>query len=211
MYAWPAAALLSGEVDICLGIVRRNRAFPTPDGLKNYTEVSDLIAEPLSLLVDDIQLGRYGNWRLDVDLITHFHRSFLGEVVPTIAGVWRTRDLWVGPHRPPAYRHVDRMMRECLDDIAAKVEYAGNDPQMQIEALAYTEARLLNIHPFDDFNGRAVRVLALELVRRFDLPVVRAWVEQGPESPEYSHALRAFDLYGWVGPMCEFWLQHRFE
>ena len=48
---------------------------------------------------------------------------------------------------------------------------------MQVEAFA--EAMVLHIHPFADFNGRAVRVLALELVRRFDLPVIRSWVHLG--------------------------------
>jgi fido (protein-threonine AMPylation protein) len=70
---------------------------------------------------------------------------------------------------------------------------------------------VLHIHPFDDFNGRAVRVFALELVRRLDLPMARAWVEQGPESVEYTEALRAFDLHRSVLPMKDFWLNRRFD
>ena len=148
---------------------------------------------------------------LDVDLIKHFHQAFLEPIVPNIAGVWRTKPVQVGSHIPPHHWDIDRLMRECFDDLTAKVHYAGDDPDLQIEALAFAEANVLRIHPFADFNGRAVRVLALELVRRFDLPMARAWVEQGPESTEYTEALRAFDLHRSVGPMTQFWLNHRFD
>jgi hypothetical protein len=53
---------------------------------KNYAEVSDLIAEPLSGLLDAVQSGFYGDRALDVDLIRDFHSAFLGDVVPGIAG-----------------------------------------------------------------------------------------------------------------------------
>ena len=53
---------------------------------KNYAEISDLIAEPLSGLVDAVQSGFYGDRALDVDLIRDFHSAFLGDVVPGIAG-----------------------------------------------------------------------------------------------------------------------------
>jgi fido (protein-threonine AMPylation protein) len=193
------------------GVDSTEPRFDTPDGLKSYAEVSDLIAEHLSVLVDGVQSGDYSDWAVDVDLIKHFHRAFLEPVVPSIAGVWRTKPVQVGSHLPPDHWYIDRLMRECFDDLAARVRYAGDDPELQIEALAFAEASVLHIHPFDDFNGRAVRVLALELVRRFDLPMARAWVEQGPETVEYWEALRAFDLHRSLQPMIEFWLNHRFN
>jgi fido (protein-threonine AMPylation protein) len=193
------------------GVDSTEPRFPTPDGLKSYADVSDLIAEHLSVLVDGVQSGDYGDWPLDVDIIKHFHQAFLGPIVPGIAGAWRIKPVRVGSHVPPDHWDIDRLMRQCFDDLRAKVQYAGDDPDLQIEALAFAEANVLHIHPFEDLNGRAVRVLALELVRRFDLPMARAWVEQGPESDEYTAALRAFDLHRSVQPMAEFWLNHRFD
>lgn len=153
--------------------------FETFDALKTYAEISDMIAEPLSLLVDDVQRDEYADWPLDVDLIRHFHRSILQDVAPAIAGEWRTKLVRVGQHIAPDHWHVDRLMREFFGHLNGRIEYVNDDPELQIEALAFAECSALNIHPFDDFNGRAVRVLALEMVRRFDLPVARAWVEQG--------------------------------
>jgi fido (protein-threonine AMPylation protein) len=185
--------------------------YETPHGLKNNAEISDLIAEPLSKLVDDVQAGAYADRRPDVDLIRDFHYAFLAAVVPDIAGRWRNRPVRVGNHIPPGHWHIDRLMREFFDDLQARVHYARDDPDLQVEALAFAEVKVLNIHPFDDFNGRAVRVFALELVRRFDLPVIRSWVELGtPQSSDYKGALVAFDLDGSVEPMKQFWLDNRF-
>lgn len=149
---------------------------------------------------------------LSVDLIRDFHAAFLADIVPGIAGVWRDKPVSVGNHIPPDHWHIDRLMREFFDGLGARVHYAGDDPDLQVEALAFAEAKVLNIHPFADFNGRAVRLLALELVRRFDLPVIRSWVELGtPQSAAYKEALVAFDLHGVVEPMKQFWLDNRFE
>jgi fido (protein-threonine AMPylation protein) len=186
--------------------------FETPDGLKTYAEISDQIADRLSALADAVQAGHYEDRPLNVDLLREFHASFLGDIVPGIAGVWRDKPVSVGNHIPPDHWYIDRLMHEFFDDLRARVHYAGDDPDLQVEALAFAEAKVLNIHPFADFNGRAIRMLALELVRRFDLPLIRSWVELGtPQSAAYKDALVAFDLHGVVEPMKQFWLDNRFE
>ena len=131
-----------------------------------------------------------------------------------MAGVWRRGPVTVGNHEPPDWRLVDRLMREMMDTLVARIAYA-NTPDLQVEALAFAEASMLNIHPFPDFNGRAVRVFALEIVRRFDLPLVRSWVEDGtPESKDYAVALAVYDNSVAAGsmalqPMCDFWVRYR--
>jgi fido (protein-threonine AMPylation protein) len=185
--------------------------FETPDGMRTYTEVADAIAERLSALIDDVQAGVYQGHPLDVDLIRHFHAYFLDGICPPIAGRWRDGPVQVGNHIPPEHWHLDRLMREFFSDLNARIGYVGDAVDLQIEALAFAEAKILNIHPFADFNGRAVRVLALEMVRRFDLPPVQSWVEPGgPESAEYKRALVAFDLEGSIEPLKNFWYAQRF-
>lgn len=185
--------------------------FDTVHGVKGYAEINDLIAEPLASLVDAVQAGEYAERQLDVDLIRDFHAGFLSGVMPEIAGKWRQGPVSVGNHIPPDHWHVDRLMREFFANLQGRVQYTNGEPDLQIEALAFAEASVLNIHPFTDFNGRAVRVMALEMVRRFDLPIIRSWVELGtPESAEYKAALVAFDNDNSIEPMVQFWLNHRF-
>lgn len=59
------------------------------------------------------------------------------------------------------------------------------------------EGRLLFIHPFADFNGRATRVWLREILRRLDLPPVQLAPEEKPARDEYLNALRAADRGDW--------------
>jgi len=42
-----------------------------------------------------------------------------------------------------------------------------------VEALAYAEGEVLDVHPFEASNGRATRVVLIEVLGRLDLPPVR--------------------------------------
>lgn len=98
-----------------------------------------------------------------------------------------------------------------MESLVGRMEYVGDDPDLQVEALAYAECSFLKIHPFKDFNGRAVRLFCWLIgTRRFHLPVSRTWVEAGtPEAAQYVGALREFDLTMNCIPMKEFWFENR--
>lgn len=188
--------------------------YETVHGSRTYAEVNDLLAQPLGELVDGVQAGLFDGRELSVDLLRQFHHSFVSPVLPDMAGVWRRGPVTVGNHEPPDWGLVDSLMRIAMSNLNARIEYADT-PDLQVEALAFAEASMLNIHPFMDFNGRAIRVFALEIVRRFDLPLARTWVEDGtPESKDYAVALAVYDNSVAAGgmalkPMCDFWLRYR--
>lgn len=108
---------------------------------------------------------------MDADLIREFHRRILTGVMPDIAGRWRKMSVRVGSHSPPEHIHVGREMRELFHNFDDRLKYCDDDIELQLEALAYLEAHTLHIHPFEDFNGRAVRVMVTEAVRRVDFPL----------------------------------------
>lgn len=185
-------------------------SFETIFGTKAYQEVSDLLAEPLLELLDDVAVGVYGSHPLDVDLLRMFHRTIVAGVMPDIAGEWRKVSVRVGSHYPPEYLLVDREMREFFSNLNGRLEFVGDDSALQVEALAYAEVHTLYVHPFRDFNGRAVRVLIAELTRRFDLPVAIGAVERGtPEYQEYVNCLAEYDSHRALTPMCIFWEKYR--
>ncbi|MHC3369882.1 MULTISPECIES: hypothetical protein [Rhodococcus] len=62
-------------------------------------------------------------------------------------------------------------MREMFHSFTGRLDYCAGDVERQLEALAYLEAQALPAHPFEDFNGRAVRVMVAEAMRRLDFPV----------------------------------------
>ncbi|RDI52959.1 Fic/DOC family protein [Nocardia mexicana] len=102
-------------------------------------------------------------------------------------------------------------MLEMVDHAQARLQYANDNLDFQIEALAYIEAEFLHIHPFKDFNGRAVRLLLAEMIQRLDLPVVPLYVEKDTDAfRAYLAALNAYDIDSSLFPMKEFWEAYRF-
>lgn len=184
--------------------------FETIFGTKTYQEVSDLLAQPLLELLDDVAVGVYDSHPLDVDLLRMFHKTIVVGVMPDIAGEWRKVPVRVGSHYPPEHPLVDREMREFFINLNGRLEFVGDDSALQVEALAYAEAHALHVHPFRDFNGRAVRVLIAELTRRLDLPATIGAVERvSSEYQEYVNCLAEYDSHRALTPMCAFWEKYR--
>ena len=126
------------------------------------------------------------------ELLLDLHQRICGDLTPDIAGRWRLRDVRVSAHRPPPYWQVPILMRNYASDLDVRLATWSNDPERSIETLAFAEGRLLEIHPFEDFNGRVTRLLVVELTCRLDLP------EIDPAAPvegkdHYFAALRAYD------------------
>ena len=86
---------------------------------------------------------------------------------------------------------------------------SGTEGDLLLEALAFAEGRLLSIHPFADFNGRAARLLLAEILRRCDLPPVELAPTTETGREEYIRALQAADTSLWL-PLAQLW-QKRLE
>lgn len=92
------------------------------------------------------------------------------------------------------------LVREYSLDLAARLSaLAGALDDHLLEALAFAEGRLLSIHPFLDFNGRATRVWLREVIRRLGLPPVQLAPSQAAETSDYLAALSAADHDDWRG------------
>jgi len=82
-------------------------------------------------------------------IILDLHRRICGELVPAIAGRWRTREVQVGDHRPPASWRVPMLMRDYTADLEVRIAHApAGEDERQIETLVFAEGQLLHIHPF---------------------------------------------------------------
>jgi len=100
-------------------------------------------------------------------------------------------------------------MRDYGSDLQARWTAASAAVgDLTLELLAFAEGRFLSIHPFQDFNGRTIRLFLLELLRRLDLPRVVLAPEPESERHAYFRALEAADRSDWR-PLIHLW-QHRF-
>ena len=106
--------------------------------------------------------------RLDAASVLEMHRALMESAEPSIAGVWRTEQVWIGggahsPHRAAFVPPHESRVPAAIDDLVAFMS-RGDVPAVQHAAIAH--AQFETIHPFPDGNGRTGRSLVHALLRR---------------------------------------------
>ncbi|MCY7411990.1 MAG: Fic family protein, partial [Salinibacterium sp.] len=170
----------------------------------SYAQLADAIAPNLTSLLDRIADGAFSERPVTDELIRRFHHEIIGSLLPEIAGAWRKERVQIGHHVPPDWYRVPTLMRDYADNVQERLGRADT-LELQIELLAYPEGEFLHVHPFADFNGRAVRALLSELLRRLDFPPVEvAATRETAQFSEYTAALAHYDN-GRITPLIVFW------
>lgn len=189
---------------------RATRFIETTQGILSYTELAPLLAERVTVVEAALYAGAFQAWPLDETLTGELHQRICGDLVPEWAGKWRDIEVRVGRLEPPPPFQLPMLMRDYGLDLQARWPEAHTDSlERLLEFLAFAEGRFLTVHPFRDFNGRTVRLLLTELLRRLDLPRVTLAPESEEERRRYFTALEAADERDWQ-PLMEIWNQ-RFQ
>jgi CRISPR-associated endonuclease/helicase Cas3 len=189
---------------------RNTRYIDTALGVLTYSQLAPHLAERVAIVEDEIRRRDFASAALDELLILELHRRVVGELIPRMAGRWRTHDVIVGSLEPPAFNQVPVLMREYGLDLKTRIDHLPDSiDERLLQLLAFAEHRLLYIHPFEDFNGRVTRLFLAELLYRLTLPIVNTASEPGPELDTYLAALRAADDRD-LQPLIDVWRQ-RFE
>lgn len=185
------------------------RTFGTTEGTLSYAELAEKIAPNLVQLLDDIDAHKFRSRTFDPELIQEFHFRIIENLIPDIAGRWRSRPVQVGNWLPPEPFEIPVLISEYTKNLESRL-YFATTIDLQIEALAYAEGEFLHIHPFQDFNGRTIRALLRELLHRLNLPIVDTSVAIGSDSAHhYQEALAEYDN-GRLQALKDFWYE-RFD
>lgn len=181
------------------------RFVETTRGILSYSQLAPLLAERVLQVQEDVEDGVFAIRGLDETLLLDFHRAICGDLTPDWAGRFRITEVKVGQHSPPPSHQVPVLIRDYFADLNARLAAATETNENLLpETLAFAEGRLLFIHPFADFNGRATRLLLTELLRRKDLPPVELAPATDAMRHKYLEALRAADRLNWT-PLTELW------
>ena len=165
------------------------RYLETTHGRLSHTELAPLLAQEVTAAELAIAAGDFDSRNFDDLLIADLHRRLCENLTPQFVG-WRHVDVLIGAHTPPAYCEVPEAMRGYALDLAEQQRHLARTDDELIEFLAFAEGRLLSIHPFVDFNGRATRLFLTLLLRRLDLPALDP-TPSDAGTPAYLAALAA--------------------
>jgi CRISPR-associated endonuclease/helicase Cas3 len=166
-------------------------------GILSYAQLAPHLARNVQALEERIEDGAYASARLDDRLLLEFHRLICGDLVPQLTG-WRSVEVTVGSHTPPEFFRVPLLAREYGLDLEARLSALRRPfDDLLLETLAFSEGRLLSIHPFTDFNGRVTRAWLREIIRRLGLPPVQLAPSDATDTNAYLVALQAADHNDW--------------
>ncbi|HEY5041067.1 MAG TPA: Fic family protein [Verrucomicrobiae bacterium] len=186
---------------------RATRFVETARGILSYAQLAPLLAERVTAAETEIYREVFQIRPLDESLLLDLHARVCGDLVPDWAGRWRSIEVVVGKLRPPPAYSVAGQMRDYALDLQARwPEAARMVSDLTLEFLSCAEGRFLAIHPFQDFNGRTIRLFLLELLRRLDLPRVVLAVESAEDRAVYFAALESADQADFR-PLMEIWRQ----
>lgn len=183
------------------------RFVETTRGILSFQQLAPLLAERALQIQEDIEEGRFAPLLLDETLLQNLHQRLSGDLIPDIAGCWRTIAVRVSDHEPPPAHQVPALMHNYALDLAVRgVGASPNNDELFIETLAFAEGRLLSVHPFHDFNGRVTRLWLAEILRRAEWPLPDLVPGDEPGKEIYLRALAAADKRDYR-PLMEIWRQ----
>lgn len=186
------------------------RFVETTRGILSYAQLAPLLAERVLRVLQDIEDGVFAVRPLDESLLLDLHRNICADLTPDWAGKFRATEVKVGQHSPPLAHQVLMLVRDYFADLNVRlVEMSAGKELLLLETLAFAEGRLLFIHPFADFNGRATRLWLAEILRRQELPPVELAPSSDAARKIYIQALEAADRLDWT-PLTKLW-QERLE
>lgn len=186
------------------------RFVETTRGILSYAQLAPLLAERVLRVLQDIEDGIFAPRPLNESLLLDLHNNICSDLTPDWAGRFRNTGVKVGQHSPPLPHQVPLLVRDYFADLNVRLaELSAGKEALLLETLAFAEGRLLFVHPFTDFNGRATRLLLAEILRRQELPPVELAPENEADRRSYIEALGAADKLNWT-PLTKLW-QKRLE
>ncbi|HEX8211275.1 MAG TPA: Fic family protein [Longimicrobium sp.] len=191
---------------------------PQGDPERTYTPDEEArLTRNLHALLTGVHGGLFSSYPVNLTLLEALHRNIFREV-RSHAGRSRSSDfgseyLIFGPHRSEHRDTVWQSVGKLFDAFErelASIESAPDDERYERHALRLAlkiHADLIQIHPFEDGNGRSgrammnvvlvrlgLRPLAIELPKQEYLAALNHYYRMGNLDPLEDLALRVYDL-----------------
>lgn len=135
---------------------------------------------------------------IDIDLILKLHKESFAWIFPKWAGKFRTINVtYSGKEAIDYYKVREAITNLCLDlkvrikHLPSKKDYKYIDEVIKL--LAWFQHKFVQIHPFNDYNGRMARMLTTLLLVKFNLHPIEIKAETKKDRIIYIKALQSAD------------------
>ena len=180
------------------------RELNTAAGVLTYSALAERLAVNIAHCLEWLFDGNPADLDITGDWIRDIHRQLAGELFPDWAGRYRTTEVQVGTHLPPAPHTVAVHVESYCRDLAERLNHV-DDAESVAALLAWADWRFQWIHPFKDFNGRVGRILLVALCFKLNLPPANPAADDASRT-KYFDALRQADR-GDFASLNEVWME----
>ncbi len=172
--------------DTSLGILPREEVIELEKyGVKKALEYVGRLSEKGTLITPQV--------------ILDIHKEGFGSIFPDWAGKYRTIEVTVGEYIPPLSHEIPALIKNLTDDLSERSKYIPSPESQEeflvevISLLARFQNRFVWIHPFQDYNGRAARLLTNLLALNFGLPLFEIQADTEKDRDAYITAMKLAD------------------
>lgn len=143
-------------------------------------------------------ISKNRNIDINPELIKKIHKNSFGWIFPKWAGRFRVINVTFSGKEAIEYYKVNQEITNLCLDLKERVKHLPKYNHKYyldktIELLAWFQHRFVQIHPFNDYNGRTARLLTTLLLLKFRLPSIEIKALTKDDRKIYIKALQKAD------------------
>ncbi|MEO8712160.1 MAG: Fic family protein [Parafilimonas sp.] len=128
---------------------------------------------------------------VSISLILELHKTAFGHLYEW-AGKWRITNILVGQLQTPQPYQIIQLMYQFIDNLNFKISIAKTKEE-HIDCLLYVHYEFIQIHPFNNGNGRTGRILMNLVAMKFGYKPLILHYREGESRKIYINAMKAAD------------------
>ncbi len=173
-----------------------------PKGATSYKQTAFGVVPRAKLLALEIEGTQKGlefiaqNYQLGVtpNLILSIHKIAFGWIFPDWAGKLRTIRVEYSGKEAPLPHLLPQLVANLCADLTERLKHLDHENMSDVVSLvAWFQHQFVQIHPFQDYNGRLARMLTILILLKIGLPPIEIKADTGVDRQNYLNAMYMAD------------------
>lgn len=173
-----------------------------PKGATSYKQTAFGIVPRAKLLILEIEGTQKGiefvaqNYQSEIapETILTIHKIAFGWIFPDWGGKFRTIRVEYSGKEAPLPHLLPQLITNLCADLTERLKHLDHENMKSVvELIAWFQHRFVQIHPFQDYNGRLARMMTILILLKMGLPPIEIKADTGGDRQKYLEAMYEAD------------------